>query len=75
MKYYQRSGNRHKITTIVIRFQFSNFVSLERVFRWGCVKTLFTTDYHRIRILIINNFKVTLCYSVSSVGSFDTPSF
>ncbi|QCQ56507.1 hypothetical protein EC81_023540 [Bacteroides fragilis] len=45
---------------------------------WDCVKTLFTTDYtdyHRIRMLIINNLKITLCYSVSSVVSFDTPSF
>ncbi|AUI48255.1 hypothetical protein BUN20_17980 [Bacteroides fragilis] len=40
-------------------------------------KLFFTTDctdYHRIRMMIINNLKITLCYSVSSVVSFDTPS-
>ncbi|QRM70987.1 hypothetical protein F7887_13840 [Bacteroides fragilis] len=53
-------------------------VLIGTVYIRGCVKTLFTTDYtdyHRIRMLIINNLKITLCYSVSSVVSFDTPSF
>ncbi|RGY71370.1 hypothetical protein DXA27_02530 [Bacteroides fragilis] len=47
---------------------------------FGGGKILFTTDYtdyHRIRILMVNNLKFTLCYSVSSVSSVvnsDTPS-
>lgn len=36
---------------------------------------VFTTDYHRLRVLITNDGKFTLCYSVSSVVSSDTPSF
>ena len=50
-------------------------VLIGAVYIRGCVKTLFTTDYtdyHRIRMLIISNLKITLCYSVSSVVSFDT---
>ena len=38
-------------------------------------KLVFTTDYHRLRVLITNDGKFTLCYSVSSVVSSDTPSF
>ena len=41
----------------------------------GCVETLFTTE-HRVTqslfLLIINNLKLPLCYSVSSVVSFNT---
>ncbi|AUI46833.1 hypothetical protein BUN20_09680 [Bacteroides fragilis] len=36
---------------------------------------LFTTDYtdsHRLSTLIINGLKFTLCYSASSVVSFNT---
>ena len=29
------------------------------------------TEYHRVFLLIINNLKSSLCYSVSSVVSFD----
>ncbi|RGY71119.1 hypothetical protein DXA27_02395 [Bacteroides fragilis] len=32
------------------------------------------TEYHRVFLLIINNFKSPLCYSVSSVVGFDTHS-
>ncbi|BAD47134.1 hypothetical protein DWY73_20405 [Bacteroides fragilis] len=38
-------------------------------------KTLFTTDYtdyHRLSTWIINDLELILCYSVSSVVSFDT---
>ena len=41
----------------------------------GVSKLVFTTDYHRLRMLITNDGKFTLCYSVSSVVSFDTPLF
>ncbi|QCQ52159.1 hypothetical protein EE52_006830 [Bacteroides fragilis] len=30
------------------------------------------TEYHRVFLLIINNLKSSLCYSVYSVVSFDT---
>lgn len=33
------------------------------------------TEYHRVFLLIINNLKSSLCYSVYSVVSFDTVPF
>ena len=33
------------------------------------------TEYHRVFLLIINNLKSSLCYSVYSVVSFDTVLF
>ena len=33
------------------------------------------TEYHRVFLLIISNLKTPLCYSVSSVVSYDTPTF